>query len=883
MNVREAAAVAGASPSGGIGLLTRSSSLAAIALTGLAAVVVSGVAVAKHEYNKYKSQKHLNKIKQVLKFHNEYLVDILDTGFPEHPSLPPPFILDDKDNPASATALKLNEAIRRDLVKDKSINNDSFLNQYSRHIKNAKTHILGLYDVRLSKDERSQFTRGTAEDVTSSVLTYLLVMLSEHCTKFEGYQADIVYLEGIIRFITAYASIPRHSFFESSDPKKRQRFERLKLVCKELRKAKKLLLDHSNSRTLKSYVDELMSAASKDLIPELSSFFAKFIIAEEKWIHVDSATLELLAKGLIRQEYKNSHTLLSQNEVDIPDSIFKHWLQMILAHYLNPKVSIKNTIGLKAEDLVDIKPLFKIAKNFLTLKAPQPQADGSYETDSFIPVGFDKECRVVIAAQLPTVIDPFAFLIIKEGQAWRLYEVEEDRKLLELEIAEVKGLDTILEKLSTVKKLERLSGRKKEAINAVLTAYRNLQQLKNRAQIFLDLAILLDQLTDLTIFCEKLSDFIRDMGEIYISNPHHCNFIFDSLQSLSADLHNRIGILLKALEKVEEEQDSVNDMLITKQLDLAMRLNAKLLAIREKVSSTTSGILDKHNLHNYRWGDPQAGGIIDYQSYEEDQKKKAVQEMLRATTKLVLKYKFETDKYELSEARSRMEGRASSYLSVIEDRTSFQAHRFRAASKEGTLDFQPVSEAKESESKESEADYSMQKNQERLDLGALFTMLAARIATIKQEEKPDKRTAAAYEELADSLNEFDLDAKIMQKEKDPLQQLKAEKTQALISVLCERTLNFLNEERQSRMIKAKQFKADLKTELSAPHNYFLDEHRSVCDKILRAVTELLLCFVGVGFYLAYQRGGLFRTSTRAAAYRVGSSGEKLGKRLCDSA
>src|SRR5579872_6019177 len=88
-------------------------SAAAIALAGVATLIVSGVALAKHEYNKHKSRKHLAKIKKVLEFHNEYLVDILNAGVEEHPSLPPPFILDDKDNPSSAMALKLNLAIRK--------------------------------------------------------------------------------------------------------------------------------------------------------------------------------------------------------------------------------------------------------------------------------------------------------------------------------------------------------------------------------------------------------------------------------------------------------------------------------------------------------------------------------------------------------------------------------------------------------------------------------------------------------------------------------------------------------------------------------------------------------------------------------------------------
>lgn len=827
-------------------------SMAAMALVGVGALVVAGVSLARHEYNKHQSEKHLAKVKEILELYNEYLVDIPGTGLQERSSLPPPFLLNDKGKPTEATALKLNTAIRNDLIRDKSVNTDAFLNQYSHHIQNAKIHLVSFYDARLNKNERNSFTQGKEDDVTSSVLTYLLVMLSEHCTKFEGYQADIAYLEAIIRFTNAYASLPRQSVLEASDPKKRQRFERLKQVCKELRQAKKLLIDHSHSRTLKSFVDELMSLTGKSLIPDLSRLFAKCIVPEKEWSFIDAATLEVLADGLVRQEYHNTHTILHQDEIKIPDSIFKEWLQSILVNYLNPQRAIEKPLILKDEHLTHLRALFKLCQNFLTLKSPQTNANGRYDSDKFVPVGFDKECYLEIASQLPVVFEPDTFLLIKECDAWKLYEVKSDRSLEELCLEEVRGLREALVALPQKKPFQLLSKNKQRKVNAALTLYRNHQQLKTRAQVFWNLAVLLEQLSDLKCYCEKLSDCIRDLGEIYVNNPAHCNFIFYSLNELGVDLINRIGIILKALSKVEEEQDHANDMLIKKQLDLATRMNSTLVTIREQVSINLDGILDKHHVHSKYSGDPQAAGLIDYENYERDKKKMAIQDMLLFVTKITLKYEINTSKYELSSAK-KMLARSNSSYSISEEKAELvPAHR------EYPEEDKPI------------------------DPSVLLSRMRHRIDELEQEEKLDRITMRAYERLYDALSELDLRAILLQKEKEPLRRAKGEAIKGLGMALCKKTLVFLNYDQVRRVREATLFRNDLQNELLASNTPYLDDHKSDFGKIARASKELVLCLLfGFGFYVAKQRGGFFRTNSRAAAHRVGESCKNLTTSLLD--
>jgi hypothetical protein len=862
---------------------------AAVALASLAVLVVGGVALGLHEYDKHKSKKNMDRIKKILELHKEFLVNISETGFDEHPSLPAPFVLDDNEKPSSASALKLNAAIRRDLVKDKSINSDSFLIQYGRHIKNAKMHILGFYDARLNPDERSGFTKGYDEDITSNVLTYLLIMLSEHCTKFEGYQADMAYLGGLIKFINAFASLPREGALSSKDPRKRQRFERLKHACKELRKARKLLIDHSNSRTLKSYVDELMSASYKEFLPDLSNLFAKFIVPEKDWQHVDAAIPELIASGFVRPDYKNSHTIFHQSAIAIPDSIFKTWLQQITANYLDPEMSHLDPIEFKEEHLAHIKELFKVSQNFLTLKSPQPLQDGSYATDKFVPVGHDKECYLKILTALPPVFEPDVFLIIKEQTGWKLYEVNEKRQPVELKIEEVKGLQEALAALPVHKALERLSKKKTQAVNWALTEYRNQRELKTRATIFLDLAVLLEQLADLNGFCQKLSDCIRDLGEIYITNPHHCNFIFDSLSAMGKDINNRIGSLLKALEKVEENQDLANDMLIRDQLAIATQLTDRLLVVRGRVGSNISGIIEKHNIHNNRWGNPTAAGKIDPTAYDRERRKKAIQEMLILVGKINAKYHIEIDKYQAPPSRELHLSHEALHIHTEEE-----ALREGGGLALGTpglglvpASHQPVNATPlpitimtEEKRVEEEPVGLASVAEELIDPDALLVGLRKRMDQIKREENPDKKTQAAYEHLCDALNELDLKSKIMQKEKIPGRQTKAEAIKKLTHTLCKDTLEFLSHDKQKRGEEAADFRARISDELSATRNKFLDEHKDTVGKILNAVKELALCLVlGLGFYVAYKRGGFFRTSSRALAHQVEESGVSLSRKL----
>lgn len=885
-------------------------STAAVALAATATLVVGGVSLAVNQYSHRKSGNRLDKIKKVLEFHRQYLTNIsgLGLGFGESLTLPPPFELEPGSETKSVPvykALKLTPQIRADMINDRSVNNDAFLLQYSRHIKAAKIHIQGLYDARLDSNERSILTRGREDDVTSGVLTYLLVMLNEHCTKFEGYLADIAILGGIIRFTNAFASLPRDTLLESHDPKKRQRFERLKHACRELQQAKKLLMDHNNSRTLKSYVDELMSICDKDLIPTLSSIFAKFITPEESWQFIDTATTEQLVKGVVRQEYRNTHQFfrLTQTAISMPDSIFKVWLQNITAYYDDPDHIVKIPVVLAESDLPRIKELFRECPNFLTLKSPQANADGGFDTERFVPVSFDEECQVIIASQRPITPIPHSFVLTRKNGIWKASEVGENRQLIKIEIDQIPQLRTALANLPSKKLPESITNREKSAVNTILTQYRNDMQLRARARIFTNLAILLDQLTDLNQFCQKLSDCIRDLGEIYMRNPHHCNFIFETLDAFGKDINDRIGLLFKAFEKVEEEQSTAIDMMMKGQLDLWMQLQEKLYNIREKVARKISGMLDKHNVHNNRWGNPKAAGAIDFDDYERARKNQAIQIMLMHATQIACKYRIESDKYDLRKPAAMLnslEPRVESELKESEiDPLMVSARRFSpmmytrhhspmsAMQRLALLDHPLMSARRFSDSQLHENLNAFSEHKEgKIEVKeeepeVILLQIRKRLDSIYLDTTERVNgTRVVYEEMFQALDALDLKMKVMEKERQSSKRMaKAKQIRQMTIVFCKKTQEFLNLPLQQRVMGAASFIKSINDEL-ANRAVFLGEHRSAFYRFLNAAKEVGLCLLlGYGFYRAYKRGGFFKTDSQTLARQFERKSAKLARRL----
>lgn len=843
-----------------------------------------------YHIKKQKEEARLAEIKTVLEIHKKYLAEIkVNHSFEPFLSLPAPFEIDqgNKESPV-VKGITLPDGVIREMTRSNNII-DLSLQQYKSYVGNAKQYIRDFYNEKgIYPEPKNTY------NTTSCVLLYLLMMLDKHCTGFEGYDADIAYLDALISFINAFASIPPAPWYElfyTPDLKDFPRFQRLARVCSELYKAKQELLDHRTARTLKSFVDELASACNNTLIPDLTEFYAKLISPQELWPNISSATMGNLREGIIRPQYDNDTP-----QIEIPQSVFKEWLMAVNAQ---PNVLDARSIPLNLND--DLSQILFEKYHFLALKAPQLKANGKEEKANgkrrLILVGEDKECFVMMASKVPPILTPGSFVLIKDKETsnWQLYEIKPNKQCVELKIDDVPELRAALTALPPGVKPEDLKQTQQAGVNSALTDYRNRAQFRSRAQIFLDLALLLKQLVDLSNFCAQLSQCIQDLGEIYMNDPHHCNFIFDVLRLLGKNICDRARELQRSLDKMESEQIDPHDMLLEEQSNLKAQLLIKLNTIHEKVSNTTHAILEKHRKNSK--GDPRQIGAVHIEKYNRfDKKGAAISKMLEIADMMWRRYK---DYYKQNSSfdNSQASGTPNGWGTASEEDENGRRRHNSLASLARALtgpfeakiipgELSPASTPLLDEDKSSAngsartqvAQASAPIDNVRAD--TLLINIRERIKEITTRELTNKKTeAAAYAQLFGTLNKLYLQARNMQGEKDMQRQKKGELTEKLVLRLCKTTGDFLNKSASLRKQEVHSWSGAIKRELAAPGNNFLDEHKSIVGKILRAVKELVLCLAGVGFYTAYQRGGFFKTDARAAAHQVGLVSEELETQL----
>jgi|GEM_PF-5059536 len=609
-------------------------STAAMALAGATGLLVAGVGAIAYEVKEHEEKAFLEEAHEVQ--------DLKAQCMPNAPDI---FTFDKKDGKlASAKSLVLNQAMRQDLATDKSQDDDSFLLKFKELITESMKVDLQFFDERKSET-----------DVTASVLTWIMEFKNKHILNFEGYEKDLQILDQLIAFMTGFISIGRKGlsgFFKGHDPHDRERFMLVRSIQK-LKEARKLLENHRNSRTMKDFVSEMMSVSNKDFIPELRALFIEGIIATDEWGLIRNALEDDLRKGELRPEAMR-HGLISifskkKKPISIPESIFKDWLQRNLDNAKEGKISDQTDYRYSENDLKEIKNVFKICDNIFTRKSPQRESDGKRSTDRFVPVGHDESCYALYVDKLPIVREEESYYLVRDLGGWSLYETDQDLEPVKIAIKDVPGLAKILEP-SKGKLLDLpVSKSHREDINKVITAYRNHKQLISRVDSIALEAMINEMMEELGASSKLLSDAVRDLGVIYMENPHHCNFIISGYKAFGEAVKARVNALLQNLDTIEEEQKEARDLLLGAQYDMEVGLRKKLTEIREKVTVFMDNIVARHNAHANSIGDPKAVGTndpaeYDKKEYQENSKRyQAIKPLMTMMLKLCKKYKLVLD------------------------------------------------------------------------------------------------------------------------------------------------------------------------------------------------------------------------------------------------
>lgn len=296
----------------------------------IATLVVIGVVgagslavIAYKEWNAYEAKKHREKILAINKLHADHLQKLSIPGGTTIPSLPPIFQFKTEATADAKTSTEKVESLHYndDEVTDIGKVLPEVPVELTRYRQSVLDAILKLKEYYFHLDEK--------DDVTRGVLSYLLNILQNRCLSFAGYDYDITYLNALIAFITAYAS--------QDKSEKSPHFSHLRPVYTALMDAVQNLEKHKESMSLSKLVDETRNACL-DESNQLIRLLVKMVIPGKYQAIADTVTQGELAQDIIRRPYIDHAfwglPILTQKEIDLPNSIFHNWIMDLAQYYL---------------------------------------------------------------------------------------------------------------------------------------------------------------------------------------------------------------------------------------------------------------------------------------------------------------------------------------------------------------------------------------------------------------------------------------------------------------------------------------------------------------------------------------------------------------------
>lgn len=316
-----------------------------------ATLAVLGALAAYHYFTEKELKEYKAAIEKINVLHQRHLEKILVKGHPNAKvlTLPPIFSkVSGEEKPQANVLLKM--PIIEDLYNSKPIFSDPILRHYTHHVLTAMRQLADYYKRRIKK--RMWFFQGNENDITSGVLSYLILMLSQHCVKFEGYNVDIAYLEAISDFVSDFASLEEGAH--------RERLEQLTEVTSALAKAKAILEHHRLSLSMEELIGQFQADSGR-ITEDLIRSYIKAIMPNDKWDDVDCANMEFFAARVVtpRYEYQNRNIPWPTSEISLPKCLFSYWIQHAATDYVR-------SLSLTKKDLIPIKPGKAVIPDFNT-------------------------------------------------------------------------------------------------------------------------------------------------------------------------------------------------------------------------------------------------------------------------------------------------------------------------------------------------------------------------------------------------------------------------------------------------------------------------------------------------------------------------------------
>jgi hypothetical protein len=333
---------------------------------------------------------------------------------------------------------------------------------------------------------------------------------------------------------------------------------------------------------------------------------------------------------------------------------------------------------------------------------------------------------------------------------------------------------------------------------------------------------------------------IKELGEIYISDPVHCNHIFKALIEFGQNVNDCAKAFIAKIDEIKKDNAKARAMLDEDQ----DRVVNQVMGLLEKITGNiTVSINDLTQTHVRRVSDPAADGEIDV----EKNKILLLASQLLDVCGVPTKYKIKKDPVNFCVPRNipldEMKAIDGGVVNPAGDHLLDQLAQ--GANQEVSL---------------AQLDAELKKIRDQV---------------LKLPRGPQKKYCL---ELYNTYDEMRNNIEIMAVERKQ----KAACLCRVMKEVCDDTLQFLqdnnHQDPEEKKRAASRFAEDVRDRFdSAPFQGIIDEHKNVFSKIARLVGELVSCVLFFGFVEVYKRGGFLRTTTRVEANKIEEVAEAIAR------
>jgi hypothetical protein len=490
-----------------------SPSTAVEAAATIIALSAYGVTKIQTEYREHAEKVLTDQMVGIQGIYNESLKDMLVIGLGENAivSTPAIFIMDEKDpSKPVIKSLVLNDLILKDLADTYPTVNADLL-AYGERLHNAMQALRQFYYLRTEK--RNKIHKGNKTDLTSSILSYLILMISTHCYKFEGIETTMTYLRGFQKFVQRYGSF-------GGKGKKSDRYQHMAKVYKELNIAESLLLQYSLTLSYTNYLN-LLIPKTTGCCNELLRCALKIITPIKDWDLIEYVNAQDILDGNIKDKFDYAHEGLfgGGGVIPIKESPMKEKLKICAKNYLT---------AIRSND--------------------DPENKAAFVADDKFSPKFTR------------------------NQYQHIMEVVRDcNNFLTLKI--------------------------KPASNQNLKQWllTNDGFIDKRINTYQELVGLINKIIVLIYYCAHLSNRVKQLGEIYVTNPHHCVYIFEIFKELGNINDEQVKLLKTSILEITKENGQI--MPVAPSQTVYERLCVVLDDIRGNVIPVIKSIYLKHTEH----------------------------------------------------------------------------------------------------------------------------------------------------------------------------------------------------------------------------------------------------------------------------------------------